>query len=286
MKALFLAAALALAAPASGSAQTAAAVPPAAPTERDWRTPDPQNVLVIDTEKGRILVEMSPIAAPAHVARIRALTRQKFYDGRAFFRVIDGFMDQTGDPTDTGQGGSTLPDLAGEFMFRRGDDTPIVVVTSRAGIEHGFLGVLPVISQTVDLGLLTADNKVNAWGDFCPGVAGMARAQAEDSANSQFFLMRATNQTLNQKYTAWGRALSGLDVIRAIKTGEPVAPPQDRMRQVRILADIPVAERPKVRMIDTAGPWFKARIAQFAAAGDPTASICDIDIPVQLNGKP
>ena len=59
--------------------------PVASPTDSDWRTPDPQNVLVIDTNKGRIFVEMSPEAAPAHVQRVRELTRAGFYDGKTFF---------------------------------------------------------------------------------------------------------------------------------------------------------------------------------------------------------
>jgi len=88
---------------------------------------------------------------------------------------------------------------------------------------------------------------------FCPGVVGMARSDAPDSANSQFFLMRATTASLDQKYTAFGRAIAGFDVIRAIKVGEPPTDP-DRMTTVRILADIPVAEQPKIRVADTRGP--------------------------------
>jgi len=274
--------ALAVLAAAGVQAAPKAAAAAAAPTDADWRTPDPQNVLVIDTSKGRIVVEMSPAAAPASVARIRDLTRAGFYDGRAFFRVIDNFMDQTGDPQDNGQGGSSKPDLPAEFTFRRDAQTPLVVVMKTAGVESGFLGALPVISQTMDLGLLTADHKVNAWGTFCPGVGGMARAEAPDSGNSQFFLMRAAQPNLDQKYTAWGRAISGLDVIRAIKTGEPPTPPADTMVKVRLLADIPAAERPTVRVIDPAGPWFRAMVQRVKTQKVIDFSICDLDFPAQV----
>ena len=81
-------------------------VAPPPPADSDFRTPDPENVLVIDTNQGRILVELYPQIAPQAVARVKLLARQKFYDGLTFFRVIDGFMDQTGDPTNTGTGGS------------------------------------------------------------------------------------------------------------------------------------------------------------------------------------
>jgi peptidylprolyl isomerase len=66
----------------------------------------PEDTLVIDTSKGRVTIEMRPDLAPNHVARIKELAGQGFYDGVVFHRVIDGFMAQTGDPTGSGMGGS------------------------------------------------------------------------------------------------------------------------------------------------------------------------------------
>ncbi|WP_333838891.1 peptidylprolyl isomerase [Novosphingobium sp.] len=77
---------------------------------------DPDNVLVLDLSNGgRVLIRLVPEWAPHHVERIKTLTREGFYNGVIFHRVIDGFMAQTGDPTGTGQGGSKLPDLQAEF---------------------------------------------------------------------------------------------------------------------------------------------------------------------------
>ncbi|CAO3421084.1 Peptidyl-prolyl cis-trans isomerase (EC 5.2.1.8) [Azospirillum doebereinerae] len=67
---------------------------------------DPENTLYLDLKDGRVVIEMRPDLAPNHVARIKELTRQGFYNGVVFHRVIDGFMAQTGDPTGTGSGGS------------------------------------------------------------------------------------------------------------------------------------------------------------------------------------
>jgi len=78
-------------------------------------TTDPENTLVLETTKGRVVIEMRPDLAPNHVERIKTLARQGFYDGIAFHRVIDGFMAQTGCPHGTGTGGSDLPDLKAEF---------------------------------------------------------------------------------------------------------------------------------------------------------------------------
>jgi peptidylprolyl isomerase len=67
---------------------------------------DPENTLYIDVPAGRVVIAMRPDLAPGHVAQIKKLARQGFYDGVVFHRVIDGFMAQTGDPTGTGSGGS------------------------------------------------------------------------------------------------------------------------------------------------------------------------------------
>jgi len=67
---------------------------------------EPENTLIIETTKGPVTVELRPDLAPNHVARIKELARQGFYDGVVFHRVIDRFMAQTGDPTGTGRGGS------------------------------------------------------------------------------------------------------------------------------------------------------------------------------------
>ncbi len=241
----------------------------------------PEDALVIDTSKGRIIVEMVPEAAPRHVERIRKLARARLYDGLVFFRVIDWFMDQTGDPKNTGDGGSTEPNLKAEFTFRRGPELAFAAASSPAGTQTGLVKSLPVISQAASFMNLTSDKKVAAWGTYCPGVAGMARDDDPDSANSQFFLMRQTYPSLDKRYTAWGRVVVGLDVVRAIKTGEPVQDP-DRMLKVQVLADIPEAERPKVYVQNPAGPAFRRTLAQVRKAKGADFSICDVELPAEV----
>jgi len=72
----------------------------------DWSTEDKENILFLDLDYGRVVIRLRPDLAPNHVARIKELARDGFYDGIIFHRVIDGFMAQTGDPTGTGTGGS------------------------------------------------------------------------------------------------------------------------------------------------------------------------------------
>jgi peptidylprolyl isomerase len=84
---------------------------------------DPENTLVMELKCGDVHIALRPDVAPNHAERLKELTREGFYDGIIFHRVIDGFMAQTGDPTGTGMGGSDRPDVAAEFSdvpFNRG----------------------------------------------------------------------------------------------------------------------------------------------------------------------
>jgi peptidylprolyl isomerase len=84
---------------------------------------DPENTIIMETTKGRVVIELRPDLAPGHVERIKTLSRQGFYDNVPFHRVIEGFMAQTGDPTGTGTGKSSLPNIPAEFtqtQYKRG----------------------------------------------------------------------------------------------------------------------------------------------------------------------
>ncbi|HEY0598876.1 peptidylprolyl isomerase [Brevundimonas sp.] len=268
---------LSLLAAAPAFAQTAPA---------DWRTVAPENLLVIDTAKGRILVELEPRMAPQAVARVRGLADQGFYDGLKFHRVIPDFMAQTGDPMGTGQGGSDLPDLAAEFQFRRGRDGGFVPVMAAPRGQAGLFGSMPVVTQPDAQMMVTADFKAGAEGRFCPGVVGMARASSPDSANSQFFLMTGPKDELDGKYSPFGRVVAGMDVVRALKAGSEaengaVADP-DVMTRARTAAALPEAERPGVRV--ATGAALQDEIARVRAARGAAFDICDVQPPVEVVG--
>ena len=154
-------------------------------------TEDTENVWLLDLSNGeRIAIRLMPAWAPNHVERIKTLTRQGFYDGVIFHRVIEGFMAQGGDPTGTGQGGSAMPDLEEEFNPR------------------------PHIRGTVS----------------------MARANDENSANSQFFIVFYPRFSLDKRYTNFGRVIANMDGVDAINRGEPPANPT-RILQASIASD-------------------------------------------------
>jgi len=254
-----------------------------------WRELDPENTLYIDLEYGRVVLELYPEIAPLHVAQIKTLARQTFYDGISFHRVIEGFMNQTGDPTGTGAGDSELPDIQGEFTFRRAPSMPVTLVGARAGqggqeIGVGFYKALPVATQPSSQAILTKDGKVAAFGLHCKGVTSMARTSDPNSANSQFFLMRDIAQHLDAQYSVWGNTVLGHEHLTKIKVGSKGEDPNfipDVMKKVQIAADVPAAERVKVQVLKTDSPAFKSYLKTQKKADGTYPDICDIRVPTR-----
>jgi len=267
--------------------------PPPAPTAEttiaatEWRAVPAENLLVIDTTKGRILVELTPEVAPLHVERIKLLARRGFYDNIPWHRVIDTFMAQTGDPLGNGEGQSPFPDLVAEFTFRRDPTMPFAAVAEPTGARLGFFNSLPVQTQPDAVFATSSDGKVHGWGLYCPGVAGMARDVGNDTANSQFFIMRQAYPALDKRYTIWGMTVAGLDVVRSLQVGDGdngmMAQAQpDQMTRVRVAADMPEAKRPMVQVLAHDSARFRALVEAARAAKGADFSVCDVTLPVQV----
>ena len=253
----------------------------AAPDAATWRQLDTENTLYIDTTKGRVVVELYPEVAPQHVARIKQLARDHFYDGLLFHRVVDKMMAQGGDPQGSGEGGSKYPDLPAEFRFRRGGDMPFILANSPGGSLNGFYKNLPISTQPNDIMLITKDAKADAWALHCPGVASMAREDQENTANSQFFLMRSAYPSLDKRYTIWGRVVWGLDAVQALAVGNP-PPNPDKMTSVRVAADLPAGERAPLYVMRTDSKAFASLLDDTKKKRGADFSVCDVDIPARV----
>jgi peptidylprolyl isomerase len=123
----------------------------------------PEDTLILETSKGNVTIEMRPDLAPNHVARIKELARQGFYDGVPFHRVIEGFMAQTGDPTGTGTGGSGQK-LAAEFNAE--PHTRGAVSMARAQSPDSADSQFFIVFDDATF----LDNKYTVWGRVIEGM--------------------------------------------------------------------------------------------------------------------
>ncbi len=150
---------------------------------------------------GEVVIDLRDDAAPGHAERLIRLAEEGAYDGVVFHRVIDGFMAQTGDVR----------------FGRHGGDL------SRAGMGGSELPNLQAEFSRLP---------------FQRGVVGMARSQDPNSANAQFFIMFAPAPHLDGQYTVVGRVVSGMEVVDAIRRGDParngVVSDPDRMERVTV----------------------------------------------------
>jgi peptidylprolyl isomerase len=143
-----------------------------------WAAEDADDTVVLTTKHGKVTIKLRPDWAPKHVAQIKTLVKQKFYDGLTFHRVIPGFMAQTGDPTGTGSGGSSLPNVPAEFNqthFTRG-------VLGMARAEDPNSANSQFFITTADAGFL--DGKYTAFGEVTSGMDVVDKIKAGTQENN------------------------------------------------------------------------------------------------------
>ena len=244
----------------------------------DWRRVDPENLLIFETTKGRIMIEMLPAVAPEHTVQFRTIAESGLYDGTIFHRVIDDFMAQGGDIYALNGKGSGLDDLEGQFTFRRvPGEMPINPKGDAGGATQGLYNGFPIATQSAYLAEMTMDGAVDSWIPHCPGVVSTARTNDPNSANSQFFLMRHQADHLDKAYTAWGRVIDGFTVVRSIKKGpEPNGTPienPDKLEKAYMATQLPEDERPVAYVQNTDIQVWSDRLA---AAAQLKTDICDI----------
>lgn len=171
--------------PAPAAAPTLIEEPPVDLSNLKTEPEEGDQVAVLETERGTIVLMFHPEVAPRHVENFINLANAGFYDGTRFHRCIEGFMIQGGDPNSR--------DLSQAALWGTGGNTD----------ESG--------------------NPINIEAEFSElsherGVLSMARSNNPNSASSQFFIMHQDSEFLDGQYSAFGRVVSGIEVVDAIVT--------------------------------------------------------------------
>jgi len=243
-----------------------------------WRAVDPNNLIILTTTKGEVVIELLPAVAEAHAEQFRAYTRNGHYDNTPFHRVIRDFMAQGGDVEQTHGRESLLEPMPGEFIFRRNPaEMPIDSIGPSDSAVGGYHKGFPIETQAQFLADLSVDGLVESWIPHCKGVVSTARTDNPDSGNAQFFLMTGRAEHLDKGYTAKGRVLLGQDAVDSIKLGRgengfPVDNP-DILQTAILVSTLPETEQPKAWVQRTDTPEWAERLE----AADRTGThICDL----------
>ncbi len=146
---------------------------------------DPENTMKLETTKGDVVIEMRPDLAPNHVARIKELVREGFYDGVVFHRVIDGFMAQTGCPQGTGTGGSGKK-LKAEFN----SEPHVRGVVSMARAQNPDSGDSQFFIVFDDATFL--DRQYTAWGKVISGMENVDKIKRGEPVRDPDKIIKAT----------------------------------------------------------------------------------------------
>ena len=233
----------------------------AASTPADWRVPDPESTLYVDLAAGRVVIELAPAFAPEHVANIRTLVRQGYFDGLAILRSQDNYVVQWGDPDGRRDLGKARPTLPPEFMVPWPSTQAFTRLPDGDGYapEVGFSGGFPVgRDPTTGQG----------WLAHCYGMVGVGRGNDIESGSGAeiYVVIGHAPRHLDRNVALVGRVLAGMELLSTLPRGTgPLGfyerPGQHvRIGRMRIAADLPPADRVALEVLRTDTATFTALV--------------------------
>jgi peptidylprolyl isomerase len=262
----------------------------AASKPQDWRPLDPENTLYLDLASGRVVIELAPDFAPRHVANVKALAREHYYDGLAIIRVQDNYVVQWADPK------AEKPELARKIQhaqrtlpaeFDRPLESQVPFTRLPDGDvyapEVGFSGGFPVARDP---------RSGKMWLVHSYGMVGAGRDTAADSGGGTelYAVIGQAPRQLDHNVTLLGRVVQGMELLSALPRGHGPMGFYEKLEQhipiksMRVAADVPESEQtlPEVMRTDTATfqelvesrrnrpeEWFKFRAGRIELANVP-----------------
>ncbi|QXQ06419.1 peptidylprolyl isomerase [Sphingosinicellaceae bacterium] len=280
---------LALAAAAPTTAEILKDAPAAA-----WLAVPPEDLLVVDSAKGRVVIQLAPWFAPVHVAAIRALARAGSFEGGGVVRVQDNYVVQfaakesrdttpgaTPGPTDSAPG----PKLAAEYDWPAGKTFTALPYRDAYAAQAGF-----------DRGWPVARAGGREWLVHCYAMVGAGRNLAPDTGDGSelYAVIGHAPRHLDRNMAVVGRVVQGMANWSALPRGTEemgfykTEAERTVVTRVRVASDLPVAERPRFEVMDTASPSFKSLIEARANRSEPFfgkpaggVDVCNVAVPVR-----
>ena len=265
----------------------------------DWRGVDPENTIYLELRTGRVVIALAPAFAPNHVANIKALVREHYFDGLAFLRCQDNYVVQWGDP-DAEKADKKRKILVAKATlppeFDRALDTKLPFTKLPDGDdvyarEVGFSEGFPV----------ARDPKTKKmWLVHCYGMVGAGRDNPPDSGGGTelYVVIGQAPRHLDRNVTLVGRVVQGMELLSSMPRGTAAMGFYDKPEQrtpikaIRVAADVPVEERARLEVLRTDTPTFQALIESrrnrreewfHSQAGH--IEVCNVPIPVRESVK-
>ena len=230
----------------------------------DWREPEAENTLYMELEKGRVTIELAPEFAPKHVANVKALVRENYFDGLSILRVQDNYVAQWGDPNAEKHPEQARPiknakrtlgpeferDISSQMEFTRLPDGDLYAP------EVGHWRGMPVARDP---------KSGKMWLAHCYGMVGAGRDVAPDSGGGTelYAVIGHAPRHLDRNVTLIGKVIQGIELLSALPRGPaPMAfyekPEQFvTIKSVRVAADVPAEQRTKIEVLRTDTPLFQ-----------------------------
>jgi peptidylprolyl isomerase len=259
----------------------------------DWRKLDPENTLYMELAGGRVVIELAPEFAPAHVANVRALARGKYFDGLAITRSQDNFVVQWGDPAEADKKkplGAGKKTLAPEFE-RSAAGLKFVALPDpdTYAPQTGFVSGMPAARDKAD---------GTAWLVHCYSMVGAGRDNAVDSGPGQeiYVVSGHAPRQLDRNVALFGRVVKGMELLATTQRGTAAMGFYDKPEQrvpisaIRVAADVPAAERTALEVLRTDTQTFADLIEARRNRQDEwykhkagRIDVCNVPLPVRAS---
>jgi peptidylprolyl isomerase len=258
----------------------------------DWRTPDPASTLYMQLATGRVVIELAPQFAPEHVANIRTLAHERYWDGLSIYRSQDNFVVQFGDPTEEEKDRKSLGSAKAHL--------PAEFVRASAGLAFDRLpdidGWAPEAGFSSGFPAARDPHAGQAWLAHCYGTLGAGRDVAADSSNgTELYVVDGQSpRQLDRNITVVGRVLKGMELLSVIPRGpEPMGfyeKPEQRtpILSIALAADLPESQRTPLQVLRTDTPLFmqlvemrRNRKDDWYKAPAGHIDLCNVTVPVR-----
>lgn len=273
----------------------------------DWRSVEPENLVLISVETGTIVIELFPEAAPAHAAQFRQAIREGFYDSEFFYRVVEGHVAQAGRefPQSIGDW-PTLPFEAEREVSKEGfaPHGNADLFAPEAGHRNGFA---------------VGREGGAEWLLNCPGALGMARDTAPESGSTEFFIPLQPRRYLDRNYVVFGRVIDGMEHVHRLPRVDPATEEEadalfgddpelayqirqwrrsnlspNQIYSARVASDLGDEDRPSYEVMATpSAEWENLKMSKrdyseipaFVSEPPKILDICSLPVPARRAGE-